>query len=116
MGIWRSHYYLQEIIQLLEDGKVIRAWALAIQVSKALVQVAIEQGSWKTATSLVPVTDPLQGEEFGGDEWELHVIQGHQRAVQELKGNTRLNPPPPGDPEVKGGGKRDKNKNQERKD
>ena len=56
-----------------------------VQVCKALLQAALDGGSWATAAHLMPTPDPLERSEFGGDEFELQAIHLHRKALQELR-------------------------------
>ena len=85
MGLWRCHYVASEIAQLGLDSKPEHATALAVQLCKALLQVAIDGGNWTNAIWLLPFEDPLGQEEFGGEEEELAEIHAYRKATSELK-------------------------------
>ena len=79
------HTGLQETIWMLLEDKPLHAIAFACQWSKALDQVALDQGDWPNAVSTIPVADLLAGPHFGGDEHEVQMIHSYKKAMKELK-------------------------------
>jgi hypothetical protein len=88
-GMYRMHYYLSEILELHRAGLHERAIGYTTQCLKALQQVAIDGGSWTTASELLPTHDPLAKEIFGGTEAELEAIHRRTTAIRELQQNLR---------------------------
>ena len=64
-GLWRCHYLLQEVLQLLVEKDHEHTLALLVQGSKALHQVALDRGSWQNAALFLPPPDPLGESLFG---------------------------------------------------
>ena len=95
---------MQRCNGFLEANDADHSMALLVQLSKALLQSALDGGSWETAKKLIPMKDPLTREEFGGDEDELHCIQVYDEAVKGLRRNRK-------DPKGEGKGK-DKGKSE----
>ena len=53
--------------------------------TKAMLQAAMDNGSWENASLLVPMGDPLEKMELGGDEDELEAIHSYRKSMKELK-------------------------------
>ena len=84
-GLWRCHAGLQEIIWYALEGNHMQSIAYACQLSKAIHQVAIDNGDWSNALLLIPTPDALGEPSFGGEEEEMHMVQGWRRAMRDLK-------------------------------
>ena len=84
-GLWRVYHAVLELIQLQVGGEHEQATAFSCQLAKTILQVAVDDGEWKTACLLLPTPDPLQTVEFGGDEWELDRIYAYQKSLRELR-------------------------------
>ena len=64
---------------------------------RAIHQVAIDHGSWNTATALLPIADPLSRAEFGGTRKDLAAVYAYQESLAKLRSHNRSDkqPPPP---------------------
>ena len=85
VGLWRCHAGLQEVIQLCADKQFAHAHAFAAQLAKALHQVAIDGGSWESASLMLPLPDALQEPSFGGSERELAAVHSYRKAMKDLR-------------------------------
>ena len=94
-GLWRCHIGFQEIIWMLLEDKPLQATAFACQLSKALHQVALDQGDWSNALPMIPVADLLAAPQFGGDEVEMQMIHSYKKAMKELKTKHSVEERPP---------------------
>jgi hypothetical protein len=90
-GLWRTHYGMSQALELLLRGKTQAGAAYLTQMVKAVHQVALDQGDWRTAILMIPEEDPLGRPDFGGDELELKRIHSHRKAIKELRGQTYQN-------------------------
>jgi hypothetical protein len=88
-SLLRLHYYTSDILFCLTHNRVDEGVALVVQLQKALVQSGIDGGNWSSAVHLFPTSDPLGGEEFGGDEHEMRAVARYRKAVSELKSKLR---------------------------
>ena len=77
---------------MLVEGHYEHATAMVVQLLKAQHQAAINQGSWEIASMLLPTADPLSRVEFGGDHEEMKRIQGHRRALRDLRTTVARSP------------------------
>ena len=59
--------------------------ALLVQLHKAMLQMAIDGGSWETARYLWPEVDVFDQAEWGGDELEMRSVHQYKRAIAELR-------------------------------
>ena len=84
VGLWRCHLGLQQGIQLLLDKDGPHGVAFLIQLSKAVHQVALDNGSWENAQHLLPCPDSLEDPTFGGLEHEMLRVQRYRKATKEL--------------------------------
>ena len=81
LGLWRTHNYLHEILQLmLIRGRVPEGIACIVQLCKALHQAGLDGGRWKTAVHFLPFRDPLRRPTWGGTAEELSYIEGYMTA------------------------------------
>ena len=62
-----------------------------IQLRKALLQAALDNGSWDRTALLIPIPDPMKRQEFVGDPKESRVIAFWSKALQELKKGGKSN-------------------------
>ena len=110
--MWRCHYYTAEALQMFIEGHVQHGIAMLCQLMKAQHQAAINQGSWDIAVLLLPTEDPLGKVEFGGDAEEMIRIQGHRRAMRDLRVSMNRTPETaePDQPPATGGGGKAKGK------
>jgi hypothetical protein len=84
VGIHKCHGLVMDIVQLMHDKEFKLAHAYAVQVSKALHQVGLDQGSWDTAQLLVPLPEASSSSKFGGDEMELEAVFAYRKSLREL--------------------------------
>lgn len=92
---------LQEVIWLNLQGDHAHATAFACQLSKALLQVALDGGDWTNALLLIPVPDVLEEVKFAGEEQEMIEVHGFRKAIREIDSRgAQLKETPPA-----GGGK-----------
>ena len=61
------------------------AHAFAAQLAKALHQVAIDGGSWESASLMLPLPDAFQEPSFGGSERELAAVHSYRKAMKDLR-------------------------------
>ena len=85
VGLWRAHYGLSEVLELLEQKRTEEAAATVVQLLKSLHQAVIDGGNWTLASSLLPWEDPLGRDVFGGDENELAAAAAWTKSVRELQ-------------------------------
>ena len=85
VGLWRAHYGLSEVLELLEQQRTEEAAATVVQLLKSLHQAVIDGGNWTLASSLLPWEDPLGRDVFGGDENELAAAAAWTKSVRELQ-------------------------------
>ena len=99
-GLQRMHFHLCHIMTLSLKARQPQAEAYMAQMLRALHQVALDGGSWSTASLMLPRKDPIFKDQFGASGEELEAIVAYQDAMKRLK--TR------GDrPEQTGGAKAD---------
>ena len=84
-GLWRCHYAVSEALQMFVEGHTSHGIAMLVQVSKAMHQAGINQGSWEIGALLIPTEDPLGRVEFGGDAEEMYSIQSYRRSLRDLR-------------------------------
>ena len=89
-GLRRVWAALSQICHVLDrpGGRII-ALAMTIQLLKALRQVAIDKGGWRTAWRFINLPDPYTPAVFGGTERELEIISAEVRAEDDLKARLR---------------------------
>ena len=81
----RVHYAVSKLLQSQLSGKHERASLQAVQLLRALHQVSLDQGSWKTGSLLMSHADPLEGPKFGGEPDQLEKIASYVKAMTELE-------------------------------
>ena len=84
-GLRRVHYALGEILDLHDETRPVHAAAYVAQLRKALHQAALDRGQWHYAVHLLPTTDPLLRQQFGGTEKELEAIHAYEKNLSDLK-------------------------------
>ena len=84
-GLWRCDYAMGQLLHLLEEGQVHEAAATTVQIRKAILQTALDNGSWNQSHLLLPWDDPILAHQFGGDEEELEAVHNYSRAMQDLR-------------------------------
>jgi hypothetical protein len=88
-GTYRCHYWVAHAISLLVfDGAVAQATALLCQMSSAMLQAAMDGGSWDNASPMVPIDDPYARLEFAADYGTMAGIASYRRAVKDLRSQT----------------------------
>ena len=78
-GLWRCHFAMSHVLELMEHRRVEEAAATAVQVLKAIHQTALDGGSWNSST------DPLAKDLFGGDAEEMMATAAWNRGVKDLQ-------------------------------
>ncbi len=58
---------------------------MVVQLSKAVFQAALQDGSWRHAQHIVLWDDPLAPEEHAGDEEVLMASVKYQKSLRELR-------------------------------
>ena len=84
-GLWKVHFYLASMLQLMDGGDHTGAHVYCVQLMKAVRQVAMDKGEWDTAQLLLPDENPLSRQEWAASEKELEEIYGYRKAVRELR-------------------------------
>jgi hypothetical protein len=84
-GMYRCHVMSSKILQQLHEGRTARAGALLVQFQKAVLQMALDNGCWDSASLLWPGGDPLGQREFGGTEAEMKAVHAYRKSLQELR-------------------------------
>ena len=82
-GLWTCHWHISEALTVLPD-KPDLAGAMLVQLLKALHQVALDGGSWQTATLFLIVPDPKIQSSFGGSSREQELAHQYLKAKNEL--------------------------------
>ena len=54
LGVWRCHHAASSVLEIIEERRVEESAASLVQLLTALHQVAIDSGSWATASLLLP--------------------------------------------------------------
>ena len=85
VGLWRCHYAVGHILELLEHRELEQAAATSVQLLKALHQTALDQGSWSNSMLLLPWDDALRADLFGGDEDEMMAAAKWNRGIRDLQ-------------------------------
>ena len=84
-GLWRCHFAMSHVLELMQNRRVEEAAATAVQVLKAIHQTALDGGSWNSSDLLLPWDDPLARDLFGGDEEEMMATAAWNRGVKDLQ-------------------------------
>ena len=85
VGLWRCHYAVAQILELLEHRHVEQAAATSVQLLKALHQTALDNGAWSNSMLLLPWDDALRPDIFGGDEDEMMAAAKWNRGIRGLQ-------------------------------
>ena len=64
----------------------------------------MDHGDWSNALHLIPMPDILSDPDFGGDDFEMRMIQAYRKAMRELKSKHEGGGHPEKDDGVGGGG------------
>ena len=81
---------IAEMLEFQLAGDTIHAAAYNVQCLQTLLQVALDGGDWTVAVHLLPIQNPLERAEFGGDEDELQCVHSYQKALKELRSKMHL--------------------------
>ena len=84
-GMLRVYVMLGDILDHVLHGCHAVAGALLVQGQKALLQMALDGGSWENARLLGPEPDPYEQAEFGGLEEEMARVHRYRKAITDLK-------------------------------
>ena len=84
-GTWRIYHALSHMLDTHAAGQDASVMAEIIQLQKALMQVAVDFGSWDNATLLLPYPDPLGTVDYGGTEREMEAVVTYRQGLRELK-------------------------------
>ena len=84
-GLKRVHYHLSKILALSLKGKKHVSEAYTVRLLRAIHQCCIDNGSWDSASHLLPGKDPCERNLFGGTEAELEAIVGYREALKKLQ-------------------------------
>ena len=84
-GLFRVFVFLGDLLDLIED----REWqalpgAIAL-LSQALLQVALDTGSWEIGALILPFKDPLERRLFGCEPEMIEDIALYRKAVRDLR-------------------------------
>ena len=83
-GLQRTHYHLSQALELLMRGRQDQGVAYLVQLLRTLNQTNLDEGSWDTASLLLPKRDPLERSLFGGTQQELEVAAAYKKAMRDL--------------------------------
>jgi hypothetical protein len=86
-GLMRAHFHASHCLQLSLRGQHRCAQAYLVQLCRALYQVALDRGSWETASLFLPRTDPAQRDMWGGTEQELEAAAAYNEAMRKMRQN-----------------------------
>jgi hypothetical protein len=86
-GLMRAHFHASHCLQLSLRGQHRCAQAYLVQLCRALYQVALDRGSWETASLFLPRTDPAQRDMWGGTEQELEAAAAYNEAMKKMRKN-----------------------------
>ena len=84
-GLHRCHFHLCHALTLSLRGKKTQCEAYMVQILRALHQVALDGGTWGTASLLLPRADPIYREQFGATGEELEAIVAYQEALKKIR-------------------------------
>ena len=84
-SLFRIDSILGDILGAIADKKVGRATVILVQLKKALHQVSLDGGDWRTGALMIPTPDPCGRVDFGGAEAEIEVIAAYKKAHFELQ-------------------------------
>ena len=101
-ALLRIHYYLSEVIGCILEGQTAYGVALAVQAQKAILQTALDQGSWDASALIWPMPDPIGAVEFAASESEMQAVYAYKKALGELRVKSRQTDAGAGDLEEAG--------------
>lgn len=84
-GLHRCHFHIAHALTLSLKGKKTQCEAYLVQMLRALHQVALDGGTWGTASLLLPRADPIYREQFGATGEELEAIVAYQEAMKKIR-------------------------------
>ncbi len=84
VGLWKVFFALCKILNLCENQEHELVAGTVTQLLKCLHQTALDGGHWGNASLLLPWSDPLEREQWAGEEDELEVNVKYQRSVRDL--------------------------------
>ena len=84
-SLFRIHSILGDVLGAIGDKKVGKATVILVQLMKALHQVSLDGGDWRTGALMIPTPDPCGRVDFGGAEAEIEVIAAYKKAHFELQ-------------------------------
>ena len=88
IGMFRVYYELLDVIENLCRGNTDLATAQGVQLSKAILQVALDKGSW--ANGAVVGNNRLARQSFGSTERELEYVYAYWKALKKLRSQKTL--------------------------
>ena len=77
-GLHRIHWHASFILEHLVRGETDEAAGYLTQLLRAVHQVCLDGGNWTTARHMLPRSDPLEHEQFGGTQAEFLRLSGSQ--------------------------------------
>ncbi len=84
-SLYHIHWHGSHAAQHLVRGETHEAAAYLMQILWALHHVAIDAGSWNTASQMLPRCHPMDRVAFGGNAQELEVIAAYQESLRRLQ-------------------------------
>ncbi len=84
VGLWKVFFALCKVLNLCENQEHELVAGTIAQLLKCLHQTALDGGHWGNASLLLPWSDPLEREQWAGEEDELEVNVKYQRSVRDL--------------------------------
>ncbi len=84
-GMYRIYTFLGELLDLIQDEKWAHVPGAIALIAQAVLQVALDGGSWDVAALMVPFRDPLRRLDFGGEPELLEDIATYKKALAELR-------------------------------
>ena len=84
-GMARVHAYVGDVLTALKADRPEEATVLCVQLLKAIHQVHLDQGDWRTAVLYLPTADLYGRRDFGGSEREAEAIASYRRSLAELR-------------------------------
>jgi len=86
LGLWRVHHGIHETLDLrCLRGDTRHAVALLVQQGKATHQAALDGGSWRTASLLLPTQDPVRPPRFAGTTQKLAAAACYKEGLAALR-------------------------------
>ena len=85
VGLWRCHFAVAQVLELLEHRRVEQSAATCVQLLKAIHQTALDHVGWNNAMMLVPWDDPIRPDLFRGDPEEMISAAPVNRGIRDLQ-------------------------------